>query len=85
MRRRPSRVAAMAILAAGGGSLFLTNNLGCESFAVESLATALDMCFIFDCQNGILGGTIQPCAERDSTVDSLDGPLFADCLDEEEP
>jgi hypothetical protein len=41
------------------------------SFVGESVLTATDFCFIFDCQSGILGGTIDPC--------SGENPLFADC------
>ncbi len=61
----------MAALVAGGGLLFAAPNTGCLSFMAESAVEATDFCFIFDCQNGILGGTIDPC--------SGDNPLFADC------
>lgn len=71
MRSRSHRIAALVAIAAGGGYLLTGPNTGCMSFMAESTITAADFCFIFDCQNGILGGTIDPC--------SGEQPLFADC------
>lgn len=71
MRSRSRRLAALVAIAAGGGYLLTGPNTGCVSFMAESAVTATDFCFIFDCQNGILGGTIDPC--------SGERPLFADC------
>ena len=71
MRSRSRRIAALVALAAGGGFLLAGPYTGCMSFIGESALTATDFCFIFDCQSGILGGTIDPC--------SGDQPLFADC------
>ena len=69
MRSRSRRLAALAALAAGGGFLFSGPNTGCMSFMATSAVSAADFCFIFDCQNGLLGGTIKPC----------DSNVFADC------
>lgn len=75
MRTRSRKViAAISVLAASG---ILTSGPGttCSSFVGESTFVDLDFCFIFDCQNGILGGTIDPCA--------ADDPLFVDCPPEQ--
>jgi len=72
MRTRSRKViAAITVLAASG---ILTTGPGttCSSYVGESAMFATDFCFIFDCQNGILGGTIDPCSGAD--------PQFVDCL-----
>ena len=64
-------IAAISVLAASG---ILTSGpgTGCISgYITDSTFVTTDFCFIFDCQNGILGGTIDPCTPQD--------PLFADC------
>ena len=73
MRSRWRRIATAIGLALGGA--FLTSGPGtsCSSFAGESMFTSTDFCFIFDCQNGILGGTIDPCSEGEGAA------LFVDC------
>jgi len=71
MRTRSRKViAAISLLAASG---FLTSGPGssCSSYVGQTSFVDLDFCFIFDCQNGILGGTIDPCTTQD--------PLFEDC------
>jgi len=77
MRTRSRKViAAISVLSASG---FLTSGPGtsCSSYVGESALIATDFCFIFDCQNGILGGTIDPCTTQ--------GPLFTDCLTNQGP
>ena len=55
--------------------------MACESYLVESAFSTLDFCFIFDCNNGMLGGTVDPCAEgRDAAGEATPG-LFVDCPD----
>ncbi len=77
MRRSARRVVTFLTLAAGGGYLMAGPGTGCGSYVLESGLASTDFCFIFDCQNGILGGTIDPCA---STGDEPgQGPLLADC------
>jgi hypothetical protein len=71
MRSRSRRIAAAIALLAGGGWLLTGPNTGCGSFLLQSAVSAADFCFIFDCQNGILGGTFDPCAGEN--------PLLADC------
>ncbi len=86
MRYWQRRLAMASAVLAGGGLMLAGPNTGCVRFLAESAVTATDFCFIFDCQNGILGGTIDPCSGRrdpgtggGGTV--LDGPFFADCPD----
>jgi hypothetical protein len=40
--------------------------------AGEMSMSSVDFCFLFDCQNGAIGGLIDPCGNP---------PLFADCGD----
>ncbi len=76
------RIAAMSVLTAGG---YLTAGPGtsCSSYLGESTFAAADFCFIFDCQNGIFGGTIDPCSGIGSGNQTVEGntipPLFTDC------
>ncbi len=72
-----------AALLGSGGFLLATTSTGCLSFGAKSLALSTDFCFIFDCQNGILGGTIDPCSgigSGDNTVEATEAqPVFTDC------
>lgn len=77
MRLSARRAMAFLTLAAGGGYILAGPGTGCGSYALESTAAATDFCFIFDCQNGILGGTIDPCASTGTGPGQ--GPLLADC------
>lgn len=83
MRLRSRRLAALAALAAGGGFLLSGPNTGCMSFMGESLATATNFCFIFDCQNGMFSGTIDPCSGSRAGDPSQN--LFADCQESNGP
>lgn len=69
----------VAGLALGGGFLLAGPGTGCMSFAAESALTTTDFCFIFDCGNGLLGGTIDPCPGGETGDDSGQAPLFVDC------
>lgn len=90
MRSRFARVTAVSAIMSAGGFLMLSNNLGCESFAAETLLTTIDFCFIFDCQGGVLGGIVQPCEQGFGTNSPTggnteppvqSGPALADCPD----
>lgn len=74
MRLSARKAIALLSLVAGGGYMMSGPGTGCASYVAESTLTSTDFCFIFDCQNGILGGTIDPCATTDTQ-----GPLLADC------
>ncbi|MBU0718914.1 MAG: hypothetical protein KJ749_11750 [Planctomycetes bacterium] len=71
MRSRFRRTAMIAGLIVAGGFLMVNPGMSCLSYSGESLLGATNFCFIFDCQSGILGGTIDPCSGAN--------PLFADC------
>ncbi len=79
MRSRSRRLATAVGLALMGGIVMSGPGVGCASFALEQGLSAVDFCFIFDCQNGILGGTIDPCAQSTDANGDLLPPLFADC------
>jgi hypothetical protein len=76
-------VAAVAGLMAAGGFLLAAPGSGCSSFTADSLLVSTDFCFIFDCQGGILGGTVNPCSGVGSGDQTIEGdqslPLFTDC------
>jgi len=62
MRLRVKRAKATLALVAVGG-IALGNGVGaCASLGTESLAGAVDFCFIFDCTNGFFGGLVDPCS-----------------------
>jgi len=90
MPRRKSRIRMAACLILGGAYLCAGGNLTCGSFGADAAVSALDMCFMFDCTSGILGGVIDPCGQiggSDSgtnttgqTGDTVSGgTFFADC------
>lgn len=67
--------AITGVLASGS---YLLQATGCVPFLAESTATATDFCFIFDCQNGLFGGTIDPCSGQVANG-QVAPPFFADC------
>jgi hypothetical protein len=93
MRNRISRCIAIASVVLSGGYLFASGNFACGSTGAEGAISSVDMCFIFDCTNGILGGLIDPCGDVVGTDTNpgeggggggtyqgpRTGPLFADC------
>jgi len=93
MRKRGSRIlVAMGVLLSGA-YLCASGTLGCGSLAADSAVSAMDMCFIFDCTGGAIGGLIDPCAyvggsdrggdEGGVGAEETGGPFFADCPTEE--
>lgn len=88
MRFRSRRMAIAVGLIGTGGFLMAGPGTGCLSDTIESSLVATDFCFIFDCQNGMLGGTIDPCVDvQNRTWESdLYGPTFSDCqVEPDEP
>ncbi|MEK6799454.1 MAG: hypothetical protein AABZ12_10845 [Planctomycetota bacterium] len=84
-RRKVSvrRLAAGLAAFAGGGYLLAGPGTSCGSYIGQSALVASDFCFIFDCQNGLFGGTVNPCSGIGSGSQTVEGttrpPLFADC------
>lgn len=89
MRRRVRTIAALAAGLSVGAVVFAGPSSGCSSFVAEMALSAADFCFIFDCQNGILGGTIDPCPPADQNTGFPNfpptGPVFVDCPDAANP
>lgn len=85
MKKKMRSVASAVALVGSGSLLFAFANNGCMSFLAESALTSADFCFIFDCQNGLFGGTIDPCAgPGDNTAGAEDTlPFFSDCPGDE--
>lgn len=84
MRTRSRKLAAALSLVLGGAFLFAGPGTGCMSFFAESALSTADFCFIFDCQNGIFGGTVDPCPPADANSGGAiltppTGPTFVDC------
>jgi hypothetical protein len=78
----------------GGAYLFAGGNLTCGSFAADAAVSGLDMCFIFDCTNGIFGGVIDPCSQIEGSDSGgggqaggadteTGGTFFTDCPDDD--
>jgi hypothetical protein len=64
MRSRLARKAVIGLMLAAAGTLFVSGNLTCASFFADSAQSSVDFCFLFDCQNGAIGGLIDPCANN---------------------
>lgn len=79
MKRRWRQKMMLAGLLGGGGFLFGGQSTSCLSFTGETVLTSADFCFIFDCQNGILGGTIDPCSQTTDINGDPIPPTFLDC------
>ena len=68
------RIVGLMVIAAVG-MLF---NATCIGFAGEQFLRTVDFCFLFDCQNGALGGLIDPCPGTLNSDGSTTN-LFVDC------
>ncbi len=83
MRRTVRRAMTAMTAVTAGGYLMAGPGTSCSSYVGESTFVAADMCFIFDCQNGIFGGTFDPCSGVGSGDNTVEGqtapPLFTDC------
>ncbi len=80
---RSKRALTVLGLLGGMGVLLSGPATSCTSFTGRSLLVAADMCFIFDCQNGAFGGTVDPCSGVGSGNQTNEGqnalPFFTDC------
>lgn len=66
----------------GGGVTFAGPGLSCAGFASDVLFSSVDMCFLFDCNNGAIGGLIDFCSEvsiTDPQSDADTNNFFTDC------
>lgn len=83
MQKRMTRATAVIGLLAGSGFLLSGPATSCTSFTGRSALVSADFCFIFDCQNGILGGSFDPCSGIGSGDTTVEGntalPVFTDC------
>ena len=81
MRFRLLRLAIAAGLIGLGGTVLSGPGSGCASQMGESGLVALDFCFIFDCEDGL----IDPCAGVTAPTGGggLANPLFTDCYEQE--
>lgn len=87
MRRILRRLGIVAGCSAVGGVLLAGPGTGCLPVVGEIVGDSIDFCFIFDCQNGILGGVVNPCTDpvipvqagREIVTTPAIGPLFVDC------
>jgi len=83
MRVRVRNWYSTLALAGTCGYLLAGPGTSCSSYVGESALVTADLCFIFDCQNGIFGGTIDPCSGIGSGNQTIEGgtqqPLFTDC------
>jgi hypothetical protein len=76
-----------AVGVAATATMGVAYQTGCMSFAGDQFLATVDFCFVFDCQNGILGGVFDPCSgtnPRSNPTGSVDddtvsGNLFIDC------
>ncbi|MBI4717429.1 MAG: hypothetical protein HY763_06470 [Planctomycetes bacterium] len=85
MSGRFRKAATVAAMVTASGYLLSGPATSCTSFTGRSALIAADFCFIFDCQNGLLGGTLDPCSGIGSGNQTPEGdtapPLFTDCPD----
>lgn len=83
MRSRCRALALTASVLTAGGFLFAGPGTGCASYMAETALVTTDFCFVFDCQNGIFAGTIDPCTGQGSGNQTFEAqgqlPLFTDC------
>ena len=75
LRRWAVGLAAMAT----AGAVYQT---GCMAFSGDQVLRSVDFCFIFDCQNGLFGGVIDPCNNNvflDGRSSTGNANTFVDC------
>jgi hypothetical protein len=70
MHRRTRRIGIWLALLASGATLFQTVGFtdlngafqgGCRPWTANGVTSAVDMCYLLDCQNGFFGGLVDPC------------------------
>lgn len=71
MPKKAKRYLLYLLFLTGGGTLFQGNNAGFARCAGDGTLAAVNFCFVFDCQNGALGGAIEFCGNGQD--------IFLDC------
>jgi hypothetical protein len=84
MRQRLTRWLAWLTIVLGSGTLFqvpLTEppgfsnahipGGGCGSFYANGVVSGVDFCYLLNCDNGFIGGLVQPCGDPDNPDDDL--------------
>jgi len=80
MRWRTRRIWIWLALILGGATVFQTVGFttssgavsgGCRDFALNGVASAVDMCYLLDCESGFFGGLVDPCDPQN--------PALLDC------
>jgi hypothetical protein len=74
MRSRVARITMWVALIGATGGVLAGSGLACASLYGEQSMASFDSCFLFDCQNGAVGGLVDFCAES-----SVESSLFTDC------
>jgi len=78
MRRRTKRIWVWLAIVLGGATMFqgvgFTSNTGaysggCTEFYTNGVVTSVDFCYLLDCENGFLGGLVDPCGQGGLLVD----------------
>ena len=83
-RSRGIRMKLGLAAAATTGLLLAGPELSCASAGASGLLASVDFCFLFNCNDGAIGGLVTFCSETDRnllTGAPLDQPvpLFSDC------
>ncbi len=73
MRKRTKRLLVSLLVFTAGGTLFTGGNAGFIRCAGDTTLTAINFCFVFDCQNGALGRGIEFCGDQPGD------DIFVDC------
>ncbi len=74
MPKKAKRYLLYLLFLTGGGTLFQGSNAGFARCAGDATLTAINFCFVFDCQNGALGGAIEFCGDQPGDDIFLDCP-----------
>ena len=94
MRRRLYRILIWLTMFTAGGTMFgvisptFTGGFdtsgspgaGCSRFWTNGLMDSVDLCYIFDCEQGWFGGLFDPCADGSGLF--MDCPGFTPFVDE---
>ena len=79
MNRRTNRWLTWLAMIFGGATMFQSIgftgsglNGGCARFASNGVLSATNFCVLFDCDNGFLGGVVDPCTDPSQAATLLD-------------